>query len=307
MNRYLVTAGGRHVASRLAPGLMTAGVFIVPFVVAFIVGCIAGLLHSTALGILAAVLWLLLLLTGPGVIFWSLARAKSQLSQGNAAWLRGDSLTSVRCAHFVLTWIFRSDLRTGALHLLGLTAEADGEFALAYELFSLAKDMTPAAISSRLRGKLHATLEAHTALTAAALGRADLAQAAIARGWYQVQLAQLPPGALDFFLDDSALPVPKFISVASNIDIVETRRDPRGLLFLAGTVAAFRNDERKVAAEVGARMHEWLGTLLPREALLFRVTMGRALAEVAGPHRALPAPSLEGDPMRAWIERALGF
>jgi len=309
MNHYLVTPAGRSVGSRLLPGLVLAAVFGVPFVIGGGVVAIGVALTSPAITIAGVGLLLLLLLVGPGLVFWSLLRAKRCLVEGGAAWFRGDSARAIQCAHFVLAWVFRSDLRTGAFHLLGLTAEADREFGLAYELFSAAKDMTPMALTSRLRGKLHSVLEAHLALTAAAGGRTDLAQAALARGWQQVQLAQLPAAALDFLFDDSAMPLPRFISVASNVDAVETRRDPRGLLLLAGTLAAFRGGSAKLAADAGAHMQGWIGTLLPREALLFQTVMVRALGETGGPHRSPPvATPPHGDPMQqAWVDGALGL
>src|SRR5690606_2193589 len=128
VNRYLVTASGRFVGSRAGPFAVGFG----PILLGPLFGLAAGVAAVAGAPALAVLLGLLggLSLFGGLVLAWVLLlRGSGAAARASAAWLAGDVAAAVPLCQSALGTVYRADVRSRALHVLGLTAEANGDFA----------------------------------------------------------------------------------------------------------------------------------------------------------------------------------
>jgi hypothetical protein len=299
-NRYLVTRSGRFVGTRLS----ATALFFGPLVASPVVGVLGGVVGS-ALGIdaiiVVAILAAVLLFIGAVVAQWVfLLTGSSSVERASAAVRAGDTTTPLALCHRPLATVFRADVRTGALHVLGLCAQGNADFGEAADLFDRSSRMIPAMAAGKWQRHARVIILSHRAVALVALGRLDEADMIVR------QASQLfpprPPGALDVLTDDAAFGA---IGVSKALRDIEQGRDPRALLTLASVaVLAARGMGREAAELIERERYSLNAGLLPRErALVARVEARAHRLLAGGPMRSVGiAPG--GDPASdAWAER----
>ena len=301
-NRYLVTPTGRFVGGRLR----AAALFIGPIVASPVVG-IVGVVVADAVGVAAlgalAVLLAIVLLVGAIVAQWVfLLGGSSSVERASHALRAGDGATPLALCHVVLGRVFRADVRTGALHVLGLCAEGNGDFAEAADLFDRASRMIPAMAAGKWQRHARGIMLSHRAIALVATRRLDEADAVVREA--SRLFPWRPPGALDLFTDDAAFGA---IGVSKALRDIEPGRDPRALLTLASAAVLAARGMAREAVELIDRERYALGAgLLPRErALVARIEAHAHGLFAGGPMRSVgiaPAQDPAGD---AWAARVL--
>jgi hypothetical protein len=292
-NRYLLTSSGRDMRGRFVPFLFMLGpVLVMPLF--FIVGVALESALLCALGVLCLVAGIV-----PGWVF--LIRGAAKVRDAGQAWLAGSFAVATEQCRYALSRVFRSDVRTKAFHVLGLCAEANGDFAEALDLFECVQGMVPAFGTATNKKRAHVLVQSHRALCLVALGRIEEADTAVR----SASMAFAQPAASSalggFLLDDEAFGP---IGVNTALAQMEPGRDPRALLTLATVVLLAARGMAREAIDLVERERATLGRgLLPREQALLRGAEAKARRALAGGiHRAAEAPEETVDP---WAARVL--
>jgi hypothetical protein len=304
INRYLVTASGRHVGSRVLPALTLLGPLLGGPVLGAAVAILGGVLDLTVLSVLG-VLGGLALFTGGVIAAWVfLLGGTNDITRGAQMWLAGDAVGPIPLCQKPLGRVFRADVRMRALYTLGLCAEANGDFAEAADLFQRAFAVVPAMAASKWKRRGQCMMLAHRTLALVAQGRLEEADA-------QVRLASslFPPlpsggGVLDALTDDAAFGA---MGVSAALRDLEPGRDPRALLSLASVVLMSARGMGRESLELIDRERYFLTAgLLPREQALLAHVEARSRGLLgAGPMRS---PGVAAGPEgagAAWAERVL--
>jgi len=258
-----LVAAGR--TSRVPAALL----LVATLVGAPLTGAILGNVVDPGLGALVGVVGFVSLLA---FVIVTIARSSSALRRLSPAASQGDVASVLPPARSTLRWVFRGDLRSGALCALALAAEARGDVSAAAELFARAERALPAGLPSRSKGRLGALLASHLALALAALGRVDEARAALGRAHASFRVV---PSVLDG-LDGLG-------NVFGVLDWVEPGRDPRALAVLAGMMLAHADGARRDVLDLALNERWNLDRgLLPRERRLATALELRARAELDG-------------------------
>lgn len=297
-NRYLVTRSGAFVGTRAFAAAFTFGGLLGAPLLGAAGMAIGALLDSPALvGI--SLLLAFLAFVGTTILMWVfLLRGGSSVRNGAQALGQGDPVTAVALAQKPLLFVFRSDIRTRALYVIGLAAEANADFSESEDLFRRAVDALPAMATSRWKRYSRCLMLCHRAIALVALRRVDEADVCVREA---TQLfPRRPDGALDAFMNDEAFGA---IGINTSLRDIENGRDPRGLLTLACALVLSARGMGREALELIHR-EEWaLNTgLHHRERVLLAHVRTHAQARLAG------APMRAGGlaaPVDPWAERVL--
>lgn len=292
-NRYLVLRSGRSIAGRTLPFFVLFG----PMVLAPLFVVAASLVDLAGLGVLFGIVAFL----GGVVAGWVfLLRGASNVKTAGEAWLAGDYARAIALSQSALATVFRADIRTKAFHVLGLSAEANGDFAEALDLFDRVLAMMPAFGTATNKARANVLVHSHRALCLVALGRIEEADAAVRHASF-VFAQPANAGAFDFLVNDEAFGT---LGVNKALAEMEPGRDPRALLTLATVVVLSARGMAREALDILERERATVARgLLPREHALFRGAEARARrALAAGVHRVADAPEEAVDP---WAARVL--
>lgn len=297
-NKYLVTRSGRFVGSRGAIALLTFGPMIgSPFLfvgVALVGDFIGGAL--TAIGLLASVAFFFV----PVILAWIwLFTGGKSVENATWAWRQGDLPRAIELCQKPLGTVFRADIRTRALYVLGLVAESNGDFAEAADLFDRASSSMPAFAAANYQRYARCLMLSHRALALVALGRLDEADFVVRNA-----SALFPPvagGVFDALTNDAAFGA---IGVSAALRQIEQGRDHRALVTLASaTVLAARGFAREALELLNQERYTINAGLSPRERALAANVEARAqLVLSGGPMRAPGAIVQASDP---WADRIL--
>ncbi len=201
-------------------------------------------------------------------------------------------------AHSALRWIFRGDMRLSAYYLIGLVAEARGDFADAAEAFQCALRAMPMGNLAVTRRRVCGLCASHLAFCLSGAGRPQEAAHALMQAQ---QYLMLGPGAFDFMEPLNA----GFTTLGS----VEPGRDPRAMAALAGVTTAYANGAHRDALDIITREGQALSYgVLPRERAVVMALerKTRALLDGAGAMRgAAELAAAPGNNDEAWAERYL--
>ncbi len=212
--------------------------------------------------------------------------------------IMGNTQAVLPRAHSALRWIFRGDIRLSAFYLIGLAAEARGDFADAAEAFQCALRAMPMGNLAVTKRRVCGLAASHLAFCLSGAGRPQEAHYALTQAQ---QFLMLGPGAFDFMEPLNA----GFTALGS----VEPGRDPRAMAALAGVTTAFANGAHRDALDIITREGQALSYgVLPRERALVtsleRKT--RALLDGAGALRgAAELAEAPGNNDEAWAARYL--
>ena len=275
--------------------------FLLLFVFVFgpgaIIACAAMLDVSAVFGALLA-LFLLLDLAALFLTVIPIFMAMSRLRGKFPDALTGNAEAVLPAAHSALRWVFRGDIRLSAFFLVGLVAEARGDFADAAQAFDCALRAMPMGNLVVTKRRVCGLAASHLAFCLAGAGRPQEAHAALMRAQ---QYLMLGPGAFDFMepLNQG------FTTLGS----VEPGRDPRAMAALAGVTTAYANGAHRDALDIITREGQALYYgLLPRERALVAALEHRTRAslDAAGAMRGAAelAPS-PGSHDEAWAARYL--
>jgi hypothetical protein len=303
-NRYLVTRSGTFVGDRTGASLAFFGPLVGSFVVGVVGGTIGGALNSGAI-VALSVLLAIVLFFGAVIMQWVfLLGGASSVARASQAALAGDTQTPIDLCHKPLARVFRADVRTRALHVLGLCAEANGDFAEAADLFDRASKMIPALAAGKWQRHARVIMLSHRAVALVATQRLDEADMVV-RTASQL-FPPRAPGAFDALTDDAAFGA---VGVAAALRDIEPGRDPRALLTLACAAVLAARGVGREAVELVERERYFLNAgLLPRERALVARIEARARGLLAGGPMRSPgvAPAQPVDPIGdAWAERIL--
>ncbi|AKU95169.1 hypothetical protein AKJ09_01833 [Labilithrix luteola] len=298
-NRYLVTRSGSNVRSRVVPALvLLGGVLGGPFV--GIVGSILGAaLELDALTALSLLLGFFAFL-GSTVLAWVfLLKGSNDLKAASELWLRGNTSDALPLCHRTLGRVFRADLRMRAFYILGLCAEANGDFAEAADLFSIAYESVPAMAAPKWKRHGQCMILSHRAVALVALGRLDEADMIV-----RSASSLFPPvatnGIVDVLTDDAGFGA---VGVSTALRDLEPGRDPRALLTFASVVVLSVRGMVREALELAAREQYALAAgLLPREKALLAAVDARSRGLLMGGPMRSPGAAVAYD---AWAERVL--
>ena len=134
-----------NVPTRARAGLLSFGVILGLPAVFVVLGAALVAVDLAAVGALAFLLAVLVLL-GATVTAWILIfQARGRLQRAERAVYAGDLDTATREARFVIGTVFRADYQLGALYTLAVAAERLGAFREAGELFLRALSRRPTA------------------------------------------------------------------------------------------------------------------------------------------------------------------
>jgi hypothetical protein len=282
-NRYLIAVngdrlGGRGRATWSAFGLLIASLLfgiMVPFTLSIPVLAIA-------LGSLSAICFI----ASPVVMWRRLLRAGRELEQATLAWQRGDLSLIRPAAHFALREVFRADMRTRAFHLLGLAAEQEGDFAAAVDLFSRAEHEIPSMAAGSRKRDARLLMEAHRALSLAALGSLGEAHSVLQRASQDLSMLG-QTGGFDALMDDSTWGLGS-VSINEMLVKIEGGRPARAIVGLAWALFHLaRGDHHSALGLIDAERAVFDHGLLPRERALIDAISAVARTRLgAGPHRA---------------------
>jgi hypothetical protein len=266
-NRYLVDASGTDVSNRGLAALYTFGPLGASVIAAIAAGGVAAI--STGAAVLLGLLSALAFVTWPILLLvWLLGGAKDLEASTNAVlWAQGGS--PVPSCQRVLRRVFRADLRSRALHLLGLHAELSGDFAEAADLFARAEASLPAMGAARPRKYARMVMGAHRAFDLIAAGQLQVGHGVLQQVAYEF-LSPTQTGAFDSLLDDSAWGMGA-LSLNDTLMKIEGGRDPRALLSLAWALCHYARGARDDAMRVLVTERPVLDRgLVPREHALAR-------------------------------------
>lgn len=235
-----------------------------------------------------------------------LFRVAKALDRAARAWLAGEVPGAIAEVQAALPIAFRSDFRTKAYHVLGLCAEARGDFPEALELFRLSEASLPAMIAPLRRQRALVLSRCHQAIAHAALG--DVAGAHAAQHGACLAFAEAQrPASWNVLLDDAAWGLGP-ASINHVVEGMEAGRDLRALLSLSGMRVALLvgNAHREVLGIAERERACLMAGLMPREMLLALKMEERARLALEPQYRSAPL-ALDADPSHlAWVERALG-
>jgi Tetratricopeptide repeat len=301
-NRYLVTPSGRFVGDRTVPALIFVGLLVLAPLLGVLGATVGSLLD---LGIVVALSLTLasLLFLGAVIAQWVfLLGGASSVARATQAVMAGDTVSPIALCQTPLGRVFRADVRTRALHALGLCAEANGDFAEAADLFERAMKMIPALAAGRYQRHARVLMLCHRALALVALRRLDEADLAVRQA--SLLFPPRAPGALDLLTDDAAFGA---LGVAGALRDIEQGRDPRALLTLASVVVLAARGMGREAVELVERERYFLNAgLLPRERALVTRVEGRAHRQLgAGPLRSAAVVAVADPASEAWADRVL--
>ncbi len=262
MNRYLVDANGRLLVSRGHATLMAFGGLGVAFIVLTLGGFllnlrVAGGALLLALGGVAFVASLILM--------WrELLRGTRELKGATAAWQAGQGNAAIPAAHYVLRNVFRADIRARALHLLGLVAEAEGDFAAACDCFERALSALPAMAAPVRKRYAEILIASHQALCLSALGNLPLAAQQLDRAGQRLAIGDAT-STWDALTDDAGWGLGD-VSMNEVLMKIEGGRPAAGVFALAQALFAFRSgDAQRCLHGLGASYGQLVHALLPRE------------------------------------------
>lgn len=299
-NRYLVTASGASVGSRVVPGiLLLGGILGGPFV--GIVGCILGAaLELPALAGLALVVAFFAFLASTVLAWVFLLKGSNDLRAASELWLRGNTRDALPLCHRTLGRVFRADLRMRALYILGLCAEANGDFAEAADLFATSYESIPAMAAPKWKRHGQCMMLSHRAIALVALGRLDEADMLV-RSASELFPTLTTHGVMDVLTDDAGFGA---AGVSTALRELEPGRDPRALLTFASVVVLSVRGMVREALELAAREQYSLAAgLLPREKALLAAVDARSRGLLMGGPMRAPGALASHDP---WAERVLG-
>lgn len=303
-NRYLVTASGGRVGSRLLPAALLFGPMFGGPALGAVLVVLGAALDISILAVLGGLVGFGLFV-GSAVAAWVfLLGGAKDISRGVEMWLAGDVTGPIPLCQRPLARVFRADVRMRAFYTLGLCAESNGDFAEAADLFLRAWDSVPAMAASRWKRRGQGMMLAHRSLALVALRRIDEADAAV-----RTASALFPPmpsnGLLDALGDDAGFGV---VGVSAALRDLEPGRDPRALLTLATVVLlAARGMGRESLELIERERHLMMPGLLPRERALIEHVEARSRGLLgAGPMRSPGLAASAHDPrLSAWAERVL--
>jgi hypothetical protein len=142
-NPYLRTASGGVVGSRTLAAIVTFGGLLggPALGLALVFGGVVLDRPNVAIagGVGGFGLWIVTLVA----LLASIFTLRANVQRALAAFWAGDRASAARLCHGALRWVFRADVRLKAFHILGLCAEADGQFAAAVDLFDRAAQSIP--------------------------------------------------------------------------------------------------------------------------------------------------------------------
>ncbi|MFO0665022.1 MAG: hypothetical protein U0174_13795 [Polyangiaceae bacterium] len=225
--------------------------------------------------------------TGVVVLAWVfILRGRTHLQQAEQAYFAGDFMTVTTRCFTVLRTVFRADYRATALYLMALSAEKSGSFEEAARLFTRASDALPAMLSTLSARRVRALAYSHAAINWAALGRVPDARNALSL--CHRALGPQQSSLLDAFrMDDSHFGA---AGLATLLNELEGRRDPRPLAALAGAFVALRNGDHYAALDMVTRESPALAYgLAPDERALLTRIAGEANMQLGSgdPHRSM--------------------
>jgi hypothetical protein len=304
-NRYLVTRSGWYAGTRAWASLSLASMFLFPPVLVVIGALLQPVLGGGAIG-LAVVLAFVVFFGGVVALWVFLIKGSSAVERAAKAWLGGDYASAIAACHGPLLTVFRADVRTKALHVLGLCAEANGDFAEAEDLFRVAYHAVPAAAAPTRKRHARVLMLSHRAIALVALGRIAEADAAVREA--SAMYPQMNrPGVLDAFTDDASWGMGP-IALNTALVTLEPGRDPRAMLTLATVVLLAASQRPRDAIDVLERERMLVSRgLLPREQELLALADARSRALLAGggPMRAAALATADATHPAAWARRVL--
>jgi hypothetical protein len=283
-----------------------------------VVLCIAGgILESFAAGMFALALVLSVFVFFGGIVMMWVFLLTGSKDADNAAnlWFAGNLPAAIALAHRPLRRVFRADVRMKCLHVLGLCAEASGDFAEAEELFGMAFQAVPAMAAPTRKRHAHVLQLSHRAIALVALGRLPEADMLVRQA--SAMYPQMNrPGMMDAFTDDANWGMGA-VALNTALTTMEPGRDPRAMLALTSIVLLSATQRPREALDILDRERGSLvNGLLPRERELVAIAEGRARAmlgpggpmRVADPRGARDAQyqgaaMVQGD--AAWARRIL--
>ena len=281
-NRYLVTAAGSRVGSRVGPALLTIGGLTAPFFLFVAAGIFSdNFVNHAHQGDVLAVAALL----GVGVfvavvvLVWVwLFRSTGKLRAAEALALMGDP-SAKEGAHYALRRVFRADVRLRAFYVLGLLAERLGDFAEAADLFTRAGTSVPTTLT-RAGKRLPLMCLGHASLCHAAAGELPAATIKLQEAHRRIP-GVYTQGFLEPLMDDSA-----YLGAASmsgNLNEIEARRDPRAMVALAGALLAFKNGHyRQCIDAASAEDGMFRLNLMAHEGELLEAIKAESLTKLGG-------------------------
>jgi len=303
MNPYLVTRSGRPIGSRALVGVLSFGSFIVGPVVGVAGGVIGGALDVAAISVLAVLAGIAIFFGGIVLAWVLLLTGAKKAGQAMDAWRAGYFPRAVELSQSALRTVFRADVRTRALYVLGLCAESRADFAAAADLFARSSEAMPAMAAGKYQRQARCLMHAHRAVALVADRRLDEADASVRLA--SALFPALPPGALDVLTDDAGVGA---VGVSTAIRDIEIGRDPRALLTLASALVLSARGMAREALELVERERYTLNAAMlpPRERALVANIETRARRLLGGGPMRAPGHDHAGqgaaDP---WAERVL--
>lgn len=303
-NRYLVTAAGRTVGSRAAAAAIT----LLPVgggpLLCLLAAVVASVLDAPAI-LLLCVVGVLAFIAGTIAAWVFLLAGSKDMNSASQMWLAGDNTSPLPLCQRALARVFRGDVRMRAFYMLGLCAEANGDFAEAQDLFRRAYQAIPAMAASKWKRRGQCLMLSHSAIALVAMGRFDEADAA-ARSASALFLP-LPggPNVLEALADDAAFGA---VGVSAALRDLEPGRDPRVLLTLSSAVVlAGRGMAREALELVDRERYSLNAGLFPRERALLENIEGRSRGLLAGGPMRSPghASSAMSTAFADWAARVL--
>ncbi len=303
-NRYLVTASGAHVGSRVFATIVILGGLLGSIVFGIAGATIGGLLDLPAVVALSIGLASIVFLASVVSQWVFLLTSSGNLTRAAQMYATGDPRGAVPLCHRPLRFVFRADIRTRALYILGLCAEVNGDFAEAADLFDRAQQMVPSMAAGKWQRHGRVLMFSHRAIALVATGQLDEADRLVRVA--SALFPPRPPGALDVLSDDAAFGA---MGVSAALRDLEPGRDPRALLTLASiTVLAARGMPREAVDLVERERYFLNAGLLPRGRAPGAHVEARVRGQLGGgPLRAAGMALPQGaDPAsEAWAQRIL--
>lgn len=228
-NPYLRTPRGLVVGSRAPAAMVTFGALFLGPALGAAIGLTGALLDDPDLGPFAVIVGFVVFVLAIVPLLVVIRVHLGNMRRASGALWAGDTRSCTHACHGVLQWVFRADLRTKAFHLLGLIAEADGQFAAAADLFDRAHRSIPALSAPSWKHRAEAIILAHLAIALVAIGAVDRADGVVQRASRAFALGAGPTDPLSALIDEPMVGGHSFVEV-------EGPRDPRALVTLASAL-----------------------------------------------------------------------
>lgn len=263
--------------SRLATVLLS----FAPLCLTILFGVLAAVVVETAppLTVVFAILAVISFVAWPILLWVWLLRGARRAEEATRAWYQGRYPEARTKATSALHTVMRADIRTRALHALGLAAEAEGAFEEAADRFQRALGAMPAFAAPVHKRKAQVVILAHRAFCLAILGRVPEAEALLmeANRLYGNQ----GRGAADMFLDDASWGM-GHASVNHAVMYLEAGREPRAVLALGWAMVFHRRGDGRALHDLCERERDLIAAaLLPRERALLDRLRGDAMQRMA--------------------------